>query len=162
MAELEVSNEFAQFLIDEGVAVDMKDADGVHPVVVDAPKDGAPAPIAGKVYDLTPGTITLGSMERPGGEDHSRLRTVVTLAIRAPTNGAAKLIIRSIQSLLVPEELYGGKSIFPMGAITRVDHCTPFRVPQPVRVPEDEDGYAYDMAFEFVVRRKILAEQPDP
>lgn len=159
MAELEVVNEMCQLLIDEGICVDMKDADGVHPVVVDDPQDGAPAPVlTDSGLDLRPGTVTLTSLERPAGEDNSRSRTVVAFCVIGPDNATAKLIIRQIQGLLQPRELWGGRNVFQMGAIDPVDLCLPFRAPSRVRV--SDDGYQWDLAFELLIRRDVLAGQP--
>lgn len=152
MPELDVAEELYAYLIDEGLAVALADADGTTPVVVIDPEDGAPIPAG----DFVGGTITLTTPVEPlSGDDHSRLRTVVSVVVRAPTHPGCRVVIRGLQSLLTPLDLYGGKKMFEMGQINPVELCIPFRGPQ--RIGVDQDGYTFELAFEFWVRRKVLA-----
>lgn len=157
MAEYDVAEELYAYLIEEELAVALADADGTTPVVVIDPVDGAPIPAS----QFAGGTICLTTPVEPwAGDDHSRLRTVVSIVVRAPTHPGARLIIRGLQSLLTPLELYGGRKMFQMGQINPVELCIPFRGPQ--RIGVDDDGYTYELAFEFMVRRKVLAGSTFP
>jgi len=156
MPDVFVRPELLQHLIDEGVCVEPADANGIDPVVFDDPRDGAPEPVG----DYQAGTITLTTVGQPtAAEDHSRIREVIALSVRAPTNAQAELIVRAVQAVLTPMELWGGRHRFQMGAIDPVELCLPFRGPQ--RAMAADDGYQWDLAFEFMVRRKILAGIPD-
>lgn len=156
MAEYDVAEELHDYLIDEAVAVAIADADGVNPVIVCDPVDGAPAPANTESGDFRAGTITLTTpAENWPYEDHSRQRTVVSIVVRAPENPQARLIIRSIQAVLTPLDTFGAKSLFQMGQINPVQTCTPFRGAQ--RVSVDEQGYTYELAYEFLVSRSALS-----
>jgi hypothetical protein len=65
------------------------------------------------------------------------------------------MIYRAIQNSLTPLEGYGGKKQFALGNIDPCELCIPFRGPQ--RVAATDEGYQWDMAFEFMARRKILS-----
>lgn len=152
MAELDVALNVLKHLVDQDLAVEPKDADGVNPVVIHDPKDGAPIPVG----DYAGGTITLTTLGEPSsGEDHSRLKTVVAFNVRAPTNAQARLIIRSIQAVFTPLETWGGLKQFQMGDIDPVERCIPFRGAS--RTAVDKDGYQWDLAYEYEVRRKVLS-----
>lgn len=152
MAELDFAPALLQYLVTEGVAVRPADADGIVPVVFHDPKDGAPAPAG----DLAGGTITLTTVGTPSaGEDNARKRAVVALNIRATTNAKALLIIRAVEAKLVPRELWGGKNEFQLGPINPCHLCLPFRGPQ--RVAVTDEGYQWDMAFEFMASRSVLS-----
>lgn len=155
MGELFVGTELAQYLIDEGICVDLKDADGTHPVVVVSPRDGAPAPVnTTDGLDLSAGTITVTTHDKSAGEDNSRKSTVAVLAVRAPSVPAGELLVRQLENKLVPRELWGGKTLFQMGAITRVELCLPYR--GATLVSSDDDGFVWDMAFELLISRSLL------
>lgn len=75
--------------------------------------------------------------------------------VRARTHPQARLIVRQIQNLLTPPELWGGKHQFQMGQINPVHLCLPFRGPQ--RIAAEEDAYTFELAFEFLVSRSVLS-----
>jgi len=157
VAELDVAEQLRQYLIDEDLAVAAADADGIHPIVVCDPRDGAPLPVLTDAgLDFTAGTLTLTTPTEPSaGEDNARTRTVVSIMVRARTHPQARLIVRQIQNLLTPPELWGGKHQFQMGQINPVHLCLPFRGPQ--RIAAEEDAYTFELAFEFLVSRSVLS-----
>lgn len=149
---LQIVPNVAQHLVDEDLAVLPADANGVNPVVFHDPKDGSPIPVG----DYAGGTITLTTIgSRSAEEDHSRTRRVVGFNVRASTNARAELLIDQIEALFTPLETWGGRKQFEMGAINPVELCIPFR--QRSRVAVDKDGYQWDLAYEFWVRRTVLA-----
>lgn len=161
MPEHFVLDNLAQFLVDESIAVKPADADGMRPSVWIDPPDGAPAPtsvtIGGRTVDLRPATITLVQIGTAGlgFEDNARDRPVIQLTVRGTSNAGAQLVIRQIDAKLNPIGDYRGRQMFKLAAIDPVELCIPFRKAQRVR-SADQD-FAWDLAFEFWVRRKVLS-----
>ena len=157
MPELDVAEQLRAFLITNNVAVPAASANGIDPVIFCTPRDGAPLPIKpANGPDYSAGTITLTTPTEPSaGEDHSRVRTIVSIVVRTQRAPQALLITRAIQAVLTPLELWGGRQMFPMGAITNVDLCLPFRGCR--QVSADMDGYVYELAYEFLIRRRLLS-----
>ena len=86
-------------LVDQDLAVEPKDADGVNPVVIHDPKDGSPIPVG----DYAGGTITLTTIgSRSAEEDHSRLKTVVAFNVGHLPTPAGSPDHRSIQARVHP------------------------------------------------------------
>lgn len=154
--ELDVAEQLRAFLIAENIAIPGAAANGINPVVFCTPKDGAPVPVRPpNGPDYSAGTVTLTTPTEPSaGEDHSRVRTVVSIVVRTQRAPQALMICRQIQAVLTPMESWGGRKMFAMGQITNVDLCLPFRGAR--QVSADGDGYVYELAYEFLVRRTLL------
>lgn len=157
MAELDVAEELQAYLVAQGVGKLPADADGEHPVIILAPRDGAPQPQkdgSGRFGQVSTVTITTILAARPNPLDFAIDESFIDLVVRARTNGAAKLLLRQIRGLLNPNSAIGGKRMWQMGAINPVECCLPWRGAQPIGA--DENSYDWSESYMFSVRRAIL------
>jgi hypothetical protein len=154
---LDVAEELQTYLVAQRVGVLPAGRDGTTPIVILAPRDGAPQPQKdGSGAFGSAATITILTIlaARPNALDFAIDETFIDLIVRARTNGAAKLILRQIRGLLNPGDAVGGKKMWRMGAINPVECCLPWRGAQPIG--QDANSYDWSESYMFQIRRRIL------
>lgn len=159
MPDYLVAEELQTHLVANGIGIlpaDTATNQGVKPVVILEPRDGAPQPV-GK-FD-SPAVITLRNVAsgRPHDLDYAIEETFVDVVVRAKNNGNCQLIQRQIRGLLIPGDAVGGAKMVTIGAVL-VEYLTQWRSDQPI----GQDATSYDrvQSFRFGVRRKALQGLP--
>ncbi len=160
MADLIVTEELLAYLVAQGVAQRASAAPSTTlPLIVLAPRDGAPLPRTGENDTIT----LIEWMPGPTSELAAYVEeTFVDVMVRSRQNRACKLIHRRIRELLVPYGAYGGRKGWDMGSL-HVESSTIWSGDQPLTQrqlrTEADPHRTYDRhaRFRFEVRRKLLA-----
>lgn len=155
MPDLIVVEQLRDYLITEGVANgDMDTPSLTLPSIWLMPRDGAPLPREGETMTLTLHDTNLNG---PPGVEAWLEDTFIDIIIRAKNAGEAKLLHRSIKSLLHPIGVRpSGKQHWTMNELPVLYSAT-WRGEQPL--PRSEDGKTYDRiaSFRFRCARSDLA-----
>lgn len=160
MPDLIVIEELQDYLVAQGVGQLPSAAPSTGlPVVILAPRDGAPLPRTGENATIT---LIDTMLRAPTGLEPWLEETFVDVIVRSRTASPGKLIQRTIHGLIAPFDQTGGRKNWMMGAL-RVEYSTEWRGDQPLptreAVTESNPRITYDrvQSFRFGCRRKILA-----
>lgn len=154
---LDISEQLQAYLIEQSIGVRPSAADGTSAVVINQPRDGAPQPVkdgSGQFGSVPTITLVTILAARPNAQDFAVDETFIDIIVRAYNNGTAKMILRQIRGLLVPNNAIGGRRMFKMAAIDPVECCVPWRGAQPIGA--DDQSYDWSESYMFQVRRAIL------